>query len=46
VGEIGQVAASVVDGHLHRKLLDPVNYSDELYARALSPLVRFHSAAL
>ena len=44
VGEIGQVAASVVDGDLHRKLLDPVNYSDELYARALSPLVRFHSA--
>jgi diguanylate cyclase (GGDEF)-like protein len=44
VGEIGQVAASVVDGDLHRKLLDPVNYSEELYARALSPLVRFHSA--
>ena len=44
VGEIGQVAASVVDGDLHRKLLDPVNYSDELYARALSSLVRFHSA--
>ena len=44
VGEIGQVAASVVDGDLHRKLLDPANYSDELYARALRPLVRFHSA--
>jgi hypothetical protein len=44
VGEIGQVAASVVDGDLHRELLDPANYSDELYARALSPLVRFHSA--
>ena len=44
VGEIGQVAASVVDGDLHRKLLDPANYSDELYARALGPLVRFHSA--
>ena len=44
MGEIGQVAASVVDGDLHRKLLDPANYSDELYARALSPLVRFHSA--
>ena len=24
--------------------LDPANYSDELYARALRPLVRFHSA--
>ena len=44
VGEIGQIAASVVDGNLHRKLLDPANYSDELYARALLPLVRFHSA--
>jgi diguanylate cyclase (GGDEF)-like protein len=44
VGEIGQVAASVVDGDLHRQLLDPSNYSDELYARALKPLVRFHSA--
>jgi diguanylate cyclase (GGDEF)-like protein len=44
VGEIGQIAASVVDGNLHRKLLDPTNYSDELYALALRPLVRFHSA--
>ncbi len=44
MGEIGQVAASVVDGDLHRKLLDPTNFSDELYARALRPLVRFHSA--
>ena len=44
VGEIGQVAGSVVDGDLHRQLLDPANYSDELYARALKPLVRLHSA--
>ncbi|HEX9753538.1 MAG TPA: GGDEF domain-containing protein [Methyloceanibacter sp.] len=44
VGEIGQLAASVVDGDLHRQLLDPANYSDERYARALKPLVRFHSA--
>lgn len=44
VGEIGQLAASVVDGDLHRQLLDPANYSDELYAHALKPLVRFHSA--
>jgi diguanylate cyclase (GGDEF)-like protein len=44
VGEIGQIAASVVDGDLHRKLLNPANYSDELYTRALRPLVRFHSA--
>jgi diguanylate cyclase (GGDEF)-like protein len=44
VGQIGQLAASAVDGDLHRQLLDPANYSDELYARALKPLVRFHSA--
>lgn len=44
VGEVGRLAASVVDGDLHRQLLDPANYSDELYKRALAPLVRFHSA--
>jgi diguanylate cyclase (GGDEF)-like protein len=44
VGEIGKLAASVVDGDLHHQLLDPANYSDDLYARALKPLVRFHSA--
>lgn len=44
VGEIGQIAASVVDGDLHRELLNPDNFSDELYARAVAPLVRLHSA--
>jgi diguanylate cyclase (GGDEF)-like protein len=44
VGEIGQTAASVIDGDLHRRLIDPANYSDALYAEALKPLVRFHSA--
>jgi diguanylate cyclase (GGDEF)-like protein len=44
VGQIAQLAASVVDGDLHQRLLDPANYSPELYARALKPLVRFHSA--
>lgn len=44
VGEVARLAASVVDGDLHRQLLDPANYSDELYKRALAPLVRFHSA--
>ena len=43
VGEIGQIAASIIDGDLHRKLLDPSNYSDELYATAVKPLVRLHS---
>lgn len=44
VGEIARLAATVVDGDLHRQLLDPGNYNDELYKRALAPLVRFHSA--
>jgi hypothetical protein len=44
VGEIGQLAARVVDGDLHHKLPDTANYGDGLYARALEPLVRFHSA--
>jgi hypothetical protein len=44
VGQISQLAASAVDGDVHRQLLDPANYSEELYARALRPLVRFHSA--
>lgn len=45
VGQIARLAASTVDGDLHRQLLDPANYTPELYERALEPLVRFHSAA-
>lgn len=45
VAQTAQIAASVVDGDLHRQLLDPDNFSPELYERALEPLVRFHSAA-
>ncbi|HKQ54635.1 MAG TPA: GGDEF domain-containing protein [Methyloceanibacter sp.] len=44
VGAIGKIAAATVDGDLHRRLLDPKNYSDDLYKRALEPLVRLHSA--
>lgn len=44
VAEVAQLAASTVDGDLHRQLLDPANYSPELHDRALEPLVRFHSA--
>lgn len=44
VAEIAQIAASVVDGDLHRQLLDPANYTPELYERTVAPLVRFHSA--
>lgn len=45
VGQIARVAASTVDGDLHRRLLDPKSYTPELYDQALAPLVRFHSAA-
>ena len=44
VGQIGQLAASIVDGDIHHRLLDPAGYTAELYATALKPLVRFHSA--
>src|SRR5262249_15173380 len=44
VAEIAQLAASVVDGDLHRKLLDPANKTPELYQRVVAPLVKFHSA--
>jgi diguanylate cyclase (GGDEF)-like protein len=45
VAQIARLAASTVDGDLHRRLLDPANYTPELYNEALAPLVRFHSAA-
>ena len=45
VGAIARLAASVVDGDLHRQLLDPANKTPELYARTVEPLVRFHAVA-
>jgi diguanylate cyclase (GGDEF)-like protein len=44
VGELARVAAGMVDGDLHRQLLDKNHYSDELYQRTVAPLVHFHSA--
>jgi diguanylate cyclase (GGDEF)-like protein len=44
VKQVAQLAASVVDGDLHRQLLDSNNYTPALYARALDPLVKFHTA--
>jgi diguanylate cyclase (GGDEF)-like protein len=44
VAEVARLAASIVDGDLHRALLDSSNYTPELYERTLAPLVRFHSA--
>jgi diguanylate cyclase (GGDEF)-like protein len=43
VGQVAQLAASTVDGDLHRQLLDD-GHDAERYARAIAPLVRFHSA--
>ena len=45
VAQTAQLAASVVDGDLHRRLLDTENYTDALYEETVAPLVRFHSAA-
>jgi diguanylate cyclase (GGDEF)-like protein len=44
VGQIADLASSVVEGDLHAQLVDPANYNKDLYDRALEPLVRFHSA--
>ncbi|HTE39405.1 MAG TPA: diguanylate cyclase [Steroidobacteraceae bacterium] len=45
VGQIARLAASVVDGDLHRELIDPVNFNEATYTRALQPLVKLHSAS-
>lgn len=45
VEQVSRLAASTIDGDLHRRLLDPASYSPELYEKALAPLVKFHSAA-
>jgi diguanylate cyclase (GGDEF)-like protein len=44
VGQVAALAASVIDGDLHAQLIDPANYTPELYQRAVEPLVHFHSA--
>ena len=45
VRQIAQVAASVVDGDVHAQLLTAGNYSEELYTRALQPLIKLHLAS-
>jgi diguanylate cyclase (GGDEF)-like protein len=45
VGQIARLAASVVDGDLHRQLLDPANHTPALYSQALQPLVKLHNAS-
>ncbi len=44
VGQVARLAASTIDGDVHRQLLDKAGYSEALYQQALAPLVRFHSA--
>lgn len=44
VAQIARLAASTVDGDLHRELLDPANFTQEKYDRVIAPLVRFHLA--
>lgn len=44
IAEVAQMTAAVVDGDLQRQLSEPGNYSQELYQKALAPLVRLHSA--
>lgn len=44
IAEVAQMTAAVVDGELQHQLSEPGNYSEELYRRALAPLVRLHSA--
>jgi diguanylate cyclase (GGDEF)-like protein len=45
VAQTARLAASVVDGDLHRRLLEPANYTAELYTQVVAPLVEFHSSA-
>jgi diguanylate cyclase (GGDEF)-like protein len=44
IAEVAQMTAAAVDGDLQRQLSEPGNYSEELYRKALAPLVRLHSA--
>jgi diguanylate cyclase (GGDEF)-like protein len=45
VGQIARIAASAVDGDLHAQLIDPVNFNEAAYNRALAPLVKLHSSS-
>ena len=45
VGQIAVVAAGVVDGDLHAKLLDPNQFTQDLYDQAVAPLVKLHAAS-
>ena len=38
---VALMAASVLNGDLHRRLIDSANYNPSLYAKALEPLVNY-----
>lgn len=44
VAEIARLAATVVDGDLHRRLLDPSKHTPELHEHVLEPLAGLRSA--
>jgi diguanylate cyclase (GGDEF)-like protein len=44
VAQISRLAASTVNGDLHRELLDPAQFTQEKYDRVLAPLARFHQS--
>jgi diguanylate cyclase (GGDEF)-like protein len=44
VGEMARLAASQVDGDLHRRLIDRTEADPEARERALAPLLRLHGA--
>jgi diguanylate cyclase (GGDEF)-like protein len=44
VSQVARLAASVVVGDLHAKLIQPDQHSPALYAEALAPLVKLHLA--
>jgi len=45
VGQMARVAASVIDGDAHGRLLSRDQYTPELYAQTLAPLVKLHNAS-
>lgn len=45
VAQVADLAAAMVDGDLHHRLIEGGQADSELYARAVAPLVRFHSAS-
>lgn len=45
VAQIADLAAAMLDGDLHRRLIEAGRVDADSYARAVAPLVKFHSAS-